>query len=73
MSDDYQRQTAQERLMAMGYKQKDENEWENDMQYTERMCGMLALWAAVLQTIPEGNLREVFCQSIILAIFDAMY
>ncbi|RUP48526.1 GLE1-like protein-domain-containing protein [Jimgerdemannia flammicorona] len=46
-------QTAQDVLKAKGYKQKGENDWENNIQYSERMCGILALWAAILQTTPE--------------------
>ncbi|KAL1916417.1 uncharacterized protein VTP21DRAFT_5608 [Calcarisporiella thermophila] len=45
-------QSAEDFLKLAGYKKKDEDEWENDVQYTERMCGMLALWSAIVQTTP---------------------
>jgi nucleoporin GLE1 len=33
---------------------KRDDEWEKDMHYEERMCGTAALYAAFIQTLPEG-------------------
>ncbi|KAJ2706269.1 hypothetical protein FB645_001785 [Coemansia sp. IMI 203386] len=43
-------QTAEEYLISIGYKEKDDDELEPEGIYMERMAGMLALFAAVTQS-----------------------
>jgi len=39
-------ETEQGRKM-MGYKRKSDGKWEDDISYTNRMCGIITLWSAV--------------------------
>ncbi|TPX69036.1 hypothetical protein SpCBS45565_g02686 [Spizellomyces sp. 'palustris'] len=34
----------------LGYREIDDDVWEDEIQYTERMCGLMAIYAAIVQT-----------------------
>ncbi|KAJ2724462.1 hypothetical protein GGI07_001974 [Coemansia sp. Benny D115] len=48
-------QSQEEYLRSIGYKEKEEGELESEGIYCERMAGMLALYAAILQTPQLAN------------------
>lgn len=44
----------------MGYKYTDKaaKQWEDSVQYKEHMSGLISLWGAILQTVPEPGVGE---------------
>lgn len=44
----------------MGYKYNDKEakQWEDSVQYKEHMCGLISLWGAIVQTVPEPGVGE---------------
>ncbi|KAI9501432.1 hypothetical protein GGI25_004474 [Coemansia spiralis] len=53
-----QGQPADEYLRSIGYKEKDEGELETEGIYVERMAGMIALFAAIVQTSNASGIRN---------------
>ncbi|KAK9761158.1 hypothetical protein K7432_014147 [Basidiobolus ranarum] len=47
-------QSKEDYLKMIGFKKKDGDDWESEVQYNERMGGILALYAAIIQTSPEN-------------------
>lgn len=42
-------------MKAVGYKKRDDKDFESEIQYGERMCGILAFYAALIQMQPSSN------------------
>ncbi|ORX97920.1 GLE1-domain-containing protein [Basidiobolus meristosporus CBS 931.73] len=47
-------QSKEDYLKLIGFKKKDGDEWETEVQYNERMGGILSLYSAIVQTSPEN-------------------
>ncbi|KAJ1731982.1 hypothetical protein LPJ72_003661 [Coemansia sp. Benny D160-2] len=53
-----QGQSAEAYLRSIGYKEKDDDELETEGIYVERMAGMVALFAAIVQTTEVSGVAE---------------
>ncbi|KAJ2548316.1 hypothetical protein EV175_004874 [Coemansia sp. RSA 1933] len=53
-----QGQTAEEYLRGIGYKEKEDDELETESIYVERMAGMVALFAAIVQTTDVSGIAN---------------
>ncbi|KAJ2662914.1 hypothetical protein IWW48_001622 [Coemansia sp. RSA 1200] len=53
-----QGQSAEAYLRSIGYKEKDDDELETEGIYVERMAGMVALFAAIVQTTDVSGIAE---------------
>ncbi|KAG2185823.1 hypothetical protein INT43_002260 [Umbelopsis isabellina] len=57
--DDPNRSTDETRkLMGYKYTDKEAKQWEDSVQYKEHMCGLISLWGAIVQTVPEPGVGE---------------
>ncbi|KAI9286403.1 GLE1-like protein-domain-containing protein [Umbelopsis sp. AD052] len=46
------------KLMGYKYNDKEAKQWEDAVQYKEHMSGLISLWAAIVQTVPEPGMGE---------------
>ncbi|KAJ1667745.1 hypothetical protein EV178_001213 [Coemansia sp. RSA 1646] len=51
-------QSVEEYLRSIGYKEKDDDELETENIYVERMAGMIALFAAIVQTTDASGVAD---------------